>query len=118
RAVKKSSHPDELSIAFAKALDRSAKLCQWSSTHAQDIPLRVFVNQALNTLNNWGVRASYSFAGAFLFREFRGLHGAASQAGSVIVTEPADSIKTECELFITDPPYADAVHYHEITEFF
>jgi adenine-specific DNA methylase len=36
----------------------------------------------------------------------------------VIVTEPADSIKTECELFITDPPYADAVNYHEITEFF
>ncbi len=24
----------------------------------------------------------------------------------------------DCDVFITDPPYADAVHYHEITEFF
>src|SRR5699024_4514986 len=31
---------------------------------------------------------------------------------------PADQIATQCELFITDPPYADAVLYHEITEFF
>ena len=23
-----------------------------------------------------------------------------------------------CPLVITDPPYADAIHYHEITEFF
>ena len=24
----------------------------------------------------------------------------------------------ECDLYITDPPYADAIKYHEITEFF
>jgi putative DNA methylase len=29
-----------------------------------------------------------------------------------------DQIPATAEFFITDPPYADAVHYHEITEFF
>ena len=31
---------------------------------------------------------------------------------------PAASVSDECDLWITDPPYADAVNYHEITEFF
>ena len=69
RAIRESAQKNLLSVAFTKTLDRAAKLCQWSSTSAQDIPLRVFVNQALNTLINWGVRASYSFTGAFLFRD-------------------------------------------------
>ena len=31
---------------------------------------------------------------------------------------PANSISNDADIWITDPPYADAVHYHEITEFF
>lgn len=116
--VSASSLRTELAVAFAKCLDRSAKLCQWSSTHAQDIPLRVFVNQALNTLYNWGVRAADTFAGAFLFRDFRSLPAACSFGIAEVSAAPADRVTKNCEFFITDPPYADAVNYHEITEFF
>ncbi len=118
KQVSASSLRTELTLAFAKCLDRSAKLCQWSSTHAQDIPLRVFVNQALNTLYNWGVRAADSFAGAFLFRDFRSLPTVRSFGAAIVSTASADRLAESCEFFITDPPYADAVNYHEITEFF
>ncbi len=30
----------------------------------------------------------------------------------------ANQLDEFCQIFITDPPYADAVHYHEITKFF
>lgn len=35
-----------------------------------------------------------------------------------IVSATADQPRQSCESWITDPPYADAVNYHEITEFF
>ena len=35
-----------------------------------------------------------------------------------IKAEDARLAIADAEIFITDPPYADAVHYHEITEFF
>jgi len=112
------SCPTELIVAFARALDRSAKLCRWSSTPAQDLPLQVFSNQALNTISNWGVRASYSFIGAFLLRDISGKSGTLVVMNSIAVTNPANFIGKECDMFLTDPPYADAVNYHEITEFF
>src|SRR3546814_13495069 len=34
------------------------------------------------------------------------------------VSIPVQQIEEDADVFITDPPYADAVHYHEITEFF
>ncbi|ELW9008228.1 hypothetical protein SIN57_001948, partial [Campylobacter upsaliensis] len=30
----------------------------------------------------------------------------------------ARTITNECDIWITDPPYADAVNYHELSEFF
>ncbi|MCD8476184.1 MAG: hypothetical protein LRY40_07455 [Shewanella fodinae] len=35
-----------------------------------------------------------------------------------VVSGTADSPRQSCDLWITDPPYADAVNYHEVTEFF
>jgi adenine-specific DNA methylase len=35
-----------------------------------------------------------------------------------IQSRPANEIECNAEIFITDPPYADAVNYHEITEYF
>ena len=37
---------------------------------------------------------------------------------SSIMVMPANEINQSCDLFVTDPPYADAVNYHEITEYF
>ena len=36
----------------------------------------------------------------------------------VVSPKPAREHEDDCDLFITDPPYADAINYHEITEYF
>lgn len=35
-----------------------------------------------------------------------------------VETKDARVVKEICDIWITDPPYADAINYHELTEFF
>ena len=37
---------------------------------------------------------------------------------SVVQTADARDLRQTCDLWITDPPYADAVNYHELGDFF
>ena len=37
---------------------------------------------------------------------------------SDVKTKDARSVNSKCDFWITDPPYADAVNYHELSEFF
>jgi putative DNA methylase len=111
-----SAHAPSLAIALARTLDRSSKLCQWSSTPAQDIPLRVFVNQALNTLTSWGVRGWRTLKSNYLL-DLDGQQPTGLDTALIEVC-PATAASNFADLWIYDPPYADAVHYHEITEYF
>jgi len=76
---------------------------------------RYFDNQAFNTPFNWAVRSAYELIG-YLDR-YEGkrfdIHGK-----NKICVHPASAISEFAELYVTDPPYADAINYHEITEFF
>ena len=101
-------------------IQRSAKLCIWDTFPGPGrMPkiAQVFSDQALNTPMNWGVRAwpylSPVFVGA------SDIHDRPLVVGNGIVrSSEAAKISEICELYISDPPYADAVVYHEITEFF
>lgn len=109
-----------ISFLLLKLLDNNAKLCQWTLGNRSpsnprgnsDRITHVFYNQALNTLMNYAIRSStyndFLDSGNFHHLEMR----------SSIQTEVAQKNERECDIFITDPPYTDAVHYHEITEFF
>jgi len=102
----------ELLLGWVSALDWNSKLCRWYSTW--DKPEQTFYNQALNTLANYGSRAStfdkmarfpsYSYDGEIAFAE--------------VFCHDARDVHRNSDVIITDPPYADAVNYHEITEFF
>lgn len=113
-----AAHPDErvkagMQLILAKALNRGSRLCQWQPHRA--IAGHVFYNQALNTFFNYGTRAFSYFANIFEER----FDGRFDRSGDVALkSAPAKSVDEVSDLFITDPPYADAVHYHEITEFF
>ena len=104
-------------LQIARDADRLAKLCRWNADpQPTQLPKieQVFSNQALNTLQNWGV---YSDAGLeSYFGKLSETHvvGAASR----LSTQAASNVQQASCLWIFDPPYADAVHYHEITEFF
>ncbi|TPG55475.1 DUF1156 domain-containing protein [Roseomonas nepalensis] len=105
------------SLSRARDADRTSKLCRWNADpQPTQLPKieQVFSNQALNTLYNWGV---YSDAGLEKYH-LKISHCPMSAADFSLETHPASATKKEASLWIFDPPYADAVHYHEITEFF
>jgi putative DNA methylase len=101
-----------------KLLDRDSKLCRYDPrnlTAKRDPTIQAtFDNQALNTLFNYGVRS----AGYLLPHLVESLAGTELNSSIAIETLPASEVRRESDIFITDPPYADAINYHEITEFF
>ncbi len=101
-------------LGLQRAMDHNARLSGWSATVGKELVDHVFANQALNTLNNFGTRAVSAVETAFLLNlKSARIHG----AGQV---SPADarSVQWVCDLWVTDPPYADAVNYHELAAFF
>ncbi len=109
-------------LFWARSLNYLSKLTQWRVGHtgesgtapAADAVNHVFYNQALNTFSNYGGRAFPTFIDALS----PDIAKVATQEGGVVVNVDARSVFQASDLWITDPPYADAVRYHEITEYF
>ena len=78
-------------------------------------PVNVFYNQALNTTLVIGSR---TLAGIkdFLCADFTA--APIANASSVVSLIDARDVDVECDIWLTDPPYADAVNYHELTNYF
>ena len=108
-----------LSLILCQMINTSARLTRWT---IGDGPGRsggtkqVFDNQALNVLYNYGCRASVYLLDSMNSK----VGGSELPVGSQLEQRclPAVEVSSNCDIFITDPPYADAVNYHEITEFF
>ena len=91
-------------------------MSRWSPAIGHDLALDVFYNMSLNTFYNYGCRASIS-----AFRDLFEASIAKEENISShfqIQSHEAKDIVADNDIYITDPPYADAVHYHEITEYF
>lgn len=100
-------------VEVSKLLDRSAKCNKWSNSNGSTgQPTNVFDNQALNTFLNYGSYTSLNLTNLLTSRF------AMPVRPGQITSQQAKHIDTTCDIFVTDPPYADAVNYHEITEFF
>lgn len=101
---------------FCGTLDFCSKLSRWivrfSSGGGSDFTSNVFSNQALNTLYNWANRS-------FFDHEFvQSYKNSPVHSNASVVCAPSCELAQDQDIFITDPPYADAVNYEEITEFF
>ena len=103
-------------LNVAKAADFNSKLCRWATAQGGGLggPKGVFSNQALNTFYNYATRAWLGFGAS----SFKMAEAPLPDVERSIVSATADRPAQHCEFWITDPPYADAVNYHEITEFF
>jgi putative DNA methylase len=75
-----------------------------------------FVNQALNTLYFYGARGTSFLVPALTQRypSFPLPH----LDRCTVENKPASSFSANADLFVTDPPYGDAVKYEEILDFF
>jgi len=110
---------NKYSFAFNKpalcyAMDYSSRLCVWDKS--RDGGSHVFYNQALNTPINFCCRGSERVL-PFLTQDYTSLP---LPSGLKIQIENKDvtSLDIASDIFITDPPYGDAVKYEEILEFF
>lgn len=106
----------ESSLVLCRALNVQSKMSRWSSAAAHELALDVFYNQALNTFYNYGCRAAVS-----ALRDFSAfsISRSCELDGSLqIQSSNASEVSVQNDIWITDPPYADAVNYDEITEYF
>ncbi len=112
----KGTKQSYFNIIFCRITNVESKLSRWSPAVGHDLALDVFYNMALNTFYNYGCRASFS-----AFRDLREKLSSSPFANNGIQsvsTLNANTITVDNDLYITDPPYADAVMYHEIYEYF
>ncbi|HUY35178.1 MAG TPA: anti-phage-associated DUF1156 domain-containing protein [Pirellulales bacterium] len=101
-------------LSFSRCADYNAKLSRWHPRKIGDKSEQVFSNQALNPLWNYAVRGTLALAPSFVLN----LPHETISGGKDVRPADVRSINAECDLWITDPPYADAVNYHELGEFF
>ena len=97
-----------------KLCNWNAKLARWNSDGANEKGQEVFSNQALNTLYNYLSRTVTSLGTSWFFN----INNFEISNQSNIELNDARIVSTQSDLWLTDPPYADAVNYHELSEFF
>jgi putative DNA methylase len=104
-------------LSFANFLNYNSKLCRWDSNPG---PGRVgksqgvFDNQALNTLYNYACRA-FGWSSEFFTVDSKSFF---LKTRADVIAQAVQQLECENDLYITDPPYGDAVKYEEILEFF
>jgi putative DNA methylase len=103
-----------LKPALSYSLNYASRLCLWDKSG--DKGQNAFYNQALNTTVNYCCRASLMIL-PFLAEKYA-RQSLSSDLHSRVRNQPASLIDEHVDLFITDPPYGDAVKYEEILEFF
>lgn len=101
-------------LGINKLCNWNAKLARWNSDGANEKGQEVFSNQALNTLYNYLSRTMKSLETTWFFNINNKCIGI---KGNVDI-EDARILNTAADFWVTDPPYADAVNYHELSEFF
>lgn len=111
--AKSSKFPSEMLVLATRSVDWNNRGCRWIAENG--VSTNLFYNQAYNLIWNYCSRGSSSLLSQWKIDD------------SVFEKEFSNEITIGCkpasdpnyaDVFITDPPYADAICYHEITEIF
>ncbi len=119
-----------IAIKFCDFLNFNSRLCRWTTSPkssgkvggrtggASDNATDAFSNQTLSPYYNFAFRSFFSLA-KVLNQPYH-KRGSINKLYMENITHnhSASSPKQRCDQWITDPPYADAINYHEITEYF
>jgi adenine-specific DNA methylase len=102
-------------LNMGRLADWDCRLCCWLSHKTQMARGKnTFLNQALNTLFNYSNRPLLALAHAQISLANQSFD---CTRGEVKASDARD-LRETCDFWITDPPYADAVNYHELGDFF
>lgn len=101
-------------LGVNKCCDWNSKLCIWNTGVGTEKSQNTFSNQALNTLFNYGCRGFRHLDNNWFFN----INNYDINSKLYIKVNDARQVKNMSNIWMTDPPYADAVNYHELSEFF
>ena len=101
-------------LSVARYADWNSKLCRWGTGAARESIGQTFTNQALNTQYSFANKAFQLAGGTW----FLNPSGESLTVNRVAIPADARQVNCMCEIWLTDPPYADAINYHELSEFF
>lgn len=102
--------------ALTQALNVNCRLSRWNYLSGPGQTAGVFDNQALNTNFNYGTRG-VQFLENTLIPAYQ-KRPIPPRTSITIGLHAATEVSAMADIFITDPPYGDAVKYEEILEFF
>ena len=99
-------------LGLNKCIYYASKLCLWDS--GGDKGQQTYYNQALNTLYNYACRGIAAYYNNWVID----INDHIIQGDNFVEPKDARFVNNNCDFWITDPPYADAVNYHELADFF
>lgn len=102
-------------LGINKCLNWNSKLCRWINDSANEKGADTFSNQALNTLYNYNTRTITSLHTTWFYNMNNYL---VWNGRAMIGLLDARNVTWNSAFWLTDPPYADAINYHELSEFF
>lgn len=103
-------------FVLTQILNWNSRLCIWSIHDGGGGAVKnTFMNQALNTLFNYGCRG-FDYAQNLFDLSVKSFD--LGPGDKQVINVPAGEIEYQSDIFITDPPYGDAVKYEEILDFF
>ena len=102
-------------LLLGRMANANSRLSRWKASNGGGIGgvVDVYSNQALNTLWNYAHRPVTS-VDTLLFSP----PPSEDAPRAEVDCRDARKVATTCDIWVTDPPYADAVVYHELSELF
>lgn len=103
-------------LGINKLANWNSKLCGWINDSSNEKGRDAFYNQALNTQTYYNNRTLLSLKTTWFYT----INDVSipENTNNIVDVNDARNIDEENDMWITDPPYADAVNYHELSEFF
>jgi len=101
-------------LGLNKVVIFNSKLSMWVNGAGVEKTVWIFTNQALNPMFNYGSSATRSLQNCWIYP----INNYSLDSQSDVELADARNVQQNCDLWITDPPYADAINYHELSEVF
>ena len=102
-----------IALSLAKAADWDSRLCRWGTGAARESIAQTFYNQAFNPFFNYAGKGFTLLKNNLLIKP----PIVEARHTNIHLTDARDT-NFNADLWITDPPYADAINYHELSDFF
>ena len=101
-------------LGLNKCMLFNSRLSMWGNSPGVEKTVWIFTNQALNTMFNYGSSALESLKNCWFFP----INAYQTNKNAVVTLKDARDTDITADVWITDPPYADAVNYDELSEVF